>query len=145
MKPDFIIRALWMAAQSMERNEMLELISRPSGVLFDATKSGNARILKLLLKSHPELLMAMDSMQRNLFHIAVLYRQKTILIHMIENGVFKDLVMQAVDEDRNNILHMAGMLPPHERFGSSRPDIQMQIDLSWFKVHNIIIPTIYLF
>ena len=84
-------------------------------------------------------------MKQNLFHIAVLYRQESILIHMIENGILKDLVMQAVDEDRNNILHMAGMLPPHERFGSSRPDIQMQRELLWFQVHHIIIPAINIF
>ena len=130
-----LIKELWkLSTEHMEFNELLEFISKPSGVL-DAVKSGNLPFLELLLKFNPESLMIVDSKKRTLFHTAVLYRQESILIHMIEKGKLKDLVMQAVDDDRNNILHMAAKLLPPERIGSSQPDIQIQRELLWFKVH----------
>ena len=100
-----LIQNIWTVIQFMEQNEMLDLVRRPVGVLFEAAQWGNVAILDLFLGSNPELLMDVDSKRRNLFHTAVLHRQETVLIHFIKNEIWRDLVMQAVDEDLNNILH----------------------------------------
>ena len=139
-----LIEKLWKALNGdRERSvEMSEsIISKTSEVLFDAVKCKNYLVYRAVLQSNPELLMVLDSEKRSLLHIAVLYRQARPLFHLIEDANWKDLVMQVVDKDGNNILHMAGMVSPDKRFGLSRPEMQMPKDLLWFVVR----PTLYLF
>ena len=119
------------------RNEIKKFVCEPSNVLFEAAKSGNSDIIIKLLEYNRELLMELDSKGRSLLHIVVLYRQAHLLF-LLTKEMWKDLVMQMVDVDGNNILHMAGMMPPQERFESSRSDILMQGELLWFKVHPIL-------
>ena len=135
MLEEVLIYELCLRARTMERNEMLEFISKPSGVLFDAAKSGNFLILKTFLESNPELLMLLDSKRRSLLHTAVLYRQASPFFDLIKDGMWKDHLMHAVDNDGNNILHMAGTVSPHERFEASRPEFQIRRELLYFKVH----------
>ena len=131
-----LISRLWTAAKLMEHNDMLELINRPSRILFDAAESGNIEILDLVFQSNPELLMEVDGMKRNLLHIAVLNRQVNVLAYMMEKRVVADRLMLEVDDSKNNILHFAAMLPPPARLQSSQsPDVQMQRELLWFKVN----------
>ena len=120
-----------------KHNEKMELLSKPPNVLFEAARSGNADILLRLLESNRELLTILDPERRSLLHIIVLYRQAHLLF-LLKHEMWKDLVMQMVDVHGNNVLHMAGMKSPQERFESSRSDIQMQGELLWFKVHPIL-------
>ncbi|XP_050261975.1 ankyrin repeat-containing protein ITN1-like isoform X2 [Quercus robur] len=53
----------------------------------------------------------------------------------------KDYIVGNVDVDKNNMLHLAGMLPLAERLGAPRANLQMQRELLWFKeVEKIVRP-----
>ncbi|KAJ7969078.1 Ankyrin repeat-containing protein [Quillaja saponaria] len=57
-----------------------------------------------------------------------------MLLSLIGNlGAGIGRILDDVDEDGNNILHLAGKLPRQERFDSSRPNLQMQKEVSWYK------------
>ncbi|KAL2341010.1 hypothetical protein Fmac_008950 [Flemingia macrophylla] len=116
-----------------------------SKALFDAAKSGNTMILKCLLMYHPDLLFEVDStMQRSLLHIAILYRQKAVYRLILSKGTSKNAMIQLVDSEGNNVLHLAGKLPQEaETFGASTNFVLMHSERGWFKdVEKIVPPAI---
>ncbi|KAI4297104.1 hypothetical protein L6164_037009 [Bauhinia variegata] len=136
-----LFSALWNEVQQLPDSRMLDLIMEPTGVLFEAAKSGNISFLVLILQSNPDLLLKVYQNGQNLLHVAVSYRQEKIisLIHNI--GPVKDLIVNSVDDNWDNILHYAGRMAPVERLGTSRPNLQMQRELLWFKELQKIVPT----
>ncbi|KAL2341005.1 hypothetical protein Fmac_008945 [Flemingia macrophylla] len=105
-----------------------------SKALFDAAKSGNIMILECLFMYHPDLLFEVDSTeQRNLLHIAILYRQETLYRLILSKGASMNVMMQLIDFEGNNVLHLAGKLPPEERCALSTKHVIMRCEEKWFK------------
>ncbi|XP_057434430.1 uncharacterized protein LOC130727341 [Lotus japonicus] len=127
-----------------EYKEKLKLRTEPSVVVFDAIKSGNIHFLEVFLSmcGHPDynsetkLWELKDPYNgQNILHIAVWYRQKSIMNFILdswESKHTKHIVIQGVDKDSNNVLHFAAR-PPRETSASLRPDIQMKRELEWFE------------
>ncbi|CAJ1961993.1 unnamed protein product [Sphenostylis stenocarpa] len=113
-----------------------------SKAMFDAAKSGNIVILEFLFKYHPYLLFEVDSReQRNLLHIAILYRQETVYRLILNQGDSKNVMIQLVDFEGNNVLHLAGKLAqPEARFGLPRTYVLMRKEEIWFKEVEKIVP-----
>ena len=90
----------------LECNKILELTSESSPLLFDAIKSGNnVSAMKWLLYMNLELLAQKDSNVPNLLQFAALHRRQRIfdlILHMRS----ANLMIRAVDNDRNNVLHI---------------------------------------
>ncbi|XP_027329359.1 ankyrin repeat-containing protein ITN1-like [Abrus precatorius] len=127
-----LLKKLWSHVRQLEYKKILELITQPSALLFDAVKSGNVEAVKWLLYMNRELLTIKDpSNGRNLLHFTVLYRQSSIFFFILKMTTV-NLVLRAVDNDRNNILHLAAH-QQDEASSSLRPNIQMQRELVWFK------------
>ena len=118
----------------MNDEEISDLISKPSGVVFDAAKSGNVEVLAVLLRFCPDLLWECDENNRSLFHVAVIYRQVHVFNLIYNVGTVRDCIIGNVDNEHNSMLHLAGMLPPMERLGAPRANLQMQREILWFKV-----------
>ncbi|XP_006595404.1 uncharacterized protein LOC114373299 [Glycine soja] len=109
-----------------------------STAMFDAAKSGNIMILEFLLKDHPDLLFEVDCKeQRSLLHIAMLYRQESVYRLILNKGDSKKVMIQLIDFEGNNILHLAGMpARPEERFGLSTDHVLMHSEERWFQSHK---------
>ena len=125
---------IWKQVLERSDEEISNLIRRPSGVLFDAAMSGNVQFLALLLCKYPDLLWEVNDKAQSVFHVAVLHRQVHVF-NLIENiAAVKDYIVGNIDDDENNMLHLAGLLPQVERLGAPRANLQMQRELLWFKV-----------
>ncbi|KAL9321080.1 hypothetical protein ACSQ67_012919 [Phaseolus vulgaris] len=113
-----------------------------SNAMFAAAKSGNITILKFLFKHYPYLLFEVDSVeQRNLLHIAILYRQETVYKLILKQGDSKNVMIQLIDFEGNNVLHLAGkMAQPEERFGLSTKYVFMREEEIWFREVQKIVP-----
>ncbi|OIT06255.1 hypothetical protein A4A49_26189 [Nicotiana attenuata] len=88
-------------------------------LLHSAAKAGNVEFLIVLNRDHPDLIWKVDHRDRTV-HVAVLHREETVfsLIHQI--GAIKDLItLIVVDNDGNNILHLAGILGLSYKFQDS--------------------------
>ncbi|KAJ1432097.1 Ankyrin repeat-containing domain [Sesbania bispinosa] len=131
-----LLKKLWSQVRQLEYKKILELITEPSVVLFDALKSGNVDAVKWLLYVNRELLTIKDPKSgQSLLHFAVLHRQHTIFKHILKMRTV-NLIVRAVDNDRNNVLHFAAQQPEEALLSLKlRPNIQMQRELVWFKVN----------
>ncbi|XP_050261978.1 ankyrin repeat-containing protein NPR4-like [Quercus robur] len=128
-----LLEMIWKQVLERSDEEISNLIRKPSGVLFDAAMSGNVEFLALLLCKYPDLLWELNDKAQSVFHVAVLHRQVHVF-NLIENiAAVKDYIVGNIDDDKNNMLHLAGKLPPVERLGAPRANLQMQRELLWFK------------
>ncbi|XP_062095017.1 ankyrin repeat-containing protein NPR4-like isoform X2 [Humulus lupulus] len=138
-----LVKCLWGHALDDGDDKVMDLISYPSELLFDATKCGNFEFLAALISSYPDLLWEVDKENRSIIHIAVLYRHANIYNLIHEIGSIKDLLATYDDDQNNNLLHLAARLPPPERLNTvSGPALQMQKELLWFEeVKKIVQPS----
>ena len=107
---------------------------RMSKAMFDAAKSGNVKILEFILNYNPKLLTKMNSEGQTLLHIAILYRKVSVYLLIVSMGAYKNAIVQEVDHEGNNVLHLAGKLVAEGRFGSINQVLILSEEL-WFKVH----------
>ncbi|XP_030942869.1 ankyrin repeat-containing protein ITN1-like [Quercus lobata] len=129
-----LLESLWkQILQCSNAEEISDLIRMPSGVLFDAAKSGNVEFLAVLLRSCPELFWEWDEKNRTLFHVAIIYRQVHVFNLIYNLGTVRDYIIGFIVNERNSMLHLAGMLPATERLGALRANLQMQREILWFK------------
>ena len=132
-----LIGRIWEQFLQRSDEEISDLIGRPSGVLFDAAMSGNVEFLALLLCKYPDLLWEVNEKEQSVFHVAVMHRHVHVFNLTYNIGAAKDYIVGNVYFDKNNMLHLAGMLPHAERLGAPRANLQMQRALLWFKVFLI--------
>lgn len=94
----------------------------PSGkrLIFIAAENGNVEFLTILIRQYPDLVLKVDDNQYTIFHIAVLNRHEKIFRLIFQLGMMKNLINLHEDADRNNILHLAGKLPPPSRLNIIR-------------------------
>ena len=97
-----------------------------------------------LIRSYPDLIWKVDEEDHSIFHIAIMNRHEEIFKLIHELGAIKDLI--AVDKEANsgnNMLHLAGSLPPLERLNCvSGAALQMQRELLWFEVPTVHLSTL---
>ncbi|XP_014492753.1 uncharacterized protein LOC106755162 isoform X1 [Vigna radiata var. radiata] len=137
-----LVQHLWEVIESSDEiyGDLIKSpLSRP---LFIAAEFGIPEIVIELLHSYPDLLWKVDSQNRSLFHIAIVYRQEKIFNMIYEIGAHKDLITSYRDNNNHNILHLAGKLAPSDQLHVvSGAALQMQRELLWFKeVEKIIQP-----
>lgn len=131
-----LLKNLWSRVRQLEYKEIVKLITHPSVVLFDAVKSGNIVVVQWLLYMNRELLTIKDPVYgRNTLHFAVLYRRRSLFNFILKLATV-NVTIRAVDNDRNNVLHIAAHQSA-EISSSLRPNIEMQKDLEWFKVNLV--------
>ncbi|XP_027367768.1 uncharacterized protein LOC113873709 [Abrus precatorius] len=106
---------------------------RTSEAMFDAAKSGNVMILEFIFKYNPALLTKVNSEGQSLLHIAILHRHVTVYRLIKSKGAYKNVMLQLVDYDGNNVLHLAGKLAAEGRFGSPMHQVLICSEELWFK------------
>ncbi|RHN73348.1 putative ankyrin repeat-containing domain, PGG domain-containing protein [Medicago truncatula] len=133
-----LVKFLWttiLDRHYTSKDELNEIINKPSQLIFDAAEVGNFGFLSELISAHPSLIWEMDSKNRTILHIAVLHRHASIfnLVHQI--GHIKDVIVTFEDEDRNTILHLAAKLARRGQLELvSGAAFQMCVELVWFEI-----------
>ncbi|KAM3761740.1 hypothetical protein ACB098_01G291200 [Castanea mollissima] len=113
--------------------ENLNDIPELSLVLFIAAEVGNVEFLVELIHFDFDLLWKIDNKKRSIFHIAVEKRHESIF-NLLVGGSIRDLLADRINEDGNNMLHLAAGLAPEEKLNAiSGAALQMQRELLWFK------------
>jgi len=103
--------------------------------LFEAARVGNIEFMVKLIRFDFDILWATDK-HKSIFHIAVEKRHESIFNILNEIGSVGDLIIDRIEEDGSNILHLAAGLAPQEKLNAiSGAALQMQRELLWFKVH----------
>lgn len=93
---------------------------------------GNHKFIIELLSLCPDITWEIDENKHTIFHVAVKHRQENVYNLLYELGSKK---LEVVDNDGNNILHLAAMLPKQNRLNIvSGAAFQMQRELLWFQV-----------
>ncbi|KAI9126941.1 hypothetical protein K1719_002537 [Acacia pycnantha] len=138
-----LVKSLWSILLTRRDSVIMDTISVPSQVTFNAVEIGNFEFLAELISTYPDLIWEVDQKNRSLIHVAVLRRYADIfnLIHDI--GPIKDVIVTFVDaEHDDNLLHMAARLAPSDRLNIvSGAAFQMTHELLWFEeVKKIMLP-----
>lgn len=105
--------------------------------IFRAIKEGIFEFIFHIVKANPDLVSSVGAETRNIFSVAVRYRQAKIysLIYGLDT---KNFVTYHRDPLGNNILHMAGKLAPSTHLNRiPGAALQMQRELQWFKVISL--------
>ena len=125
------------------QNASLQEISLVCDALIKAVKNGRVEFVTAVINTNYTLVWTNESeTQTNIFMLAIVYRQNKVF-QFLCRFLLKNTILSLVNNDGNNILHMAATLEP-----SARRNIVpgaaflMQREVQWFKVTSL---TSYLF
>ncbi|XP_044497496.1 uncharacterized protein LOC123219552 [Mangifera indica] len=138
-----IVRCLWKQVMLLDESQILEIVRKPHSLVLEAAKQGNPRFLMIIILSYPDLVYEVDENNHTIFHFAAMYRRFFILKQIYRVGLLKDFVVQNIDKDGNNILHLAAKLPPADRPDNESAALhyQMAREMSFFwRVEDILHP-----
>ncbi|XP_059436136.1 ankyrin repeat-containing protein ITN1-like [Corylus avellana] len=116
---------------------------RVYSAIIRSSKIGNYKFVVDTVRAIPNLLWSRDIDSRSIFSVAVLHRQEEIfsLIYKLNE---KNAMTNWHDDERNYILHMAGMTGASIRINQiPGAALQMQRELQWFtEVERIVQPRV---
>ena len=114
--------------QQLENGKVIEAI-------IIAVKQGRVEFVTEILEAFPELAWSIEkSTGRNIFMLAVLYRQDEIFRFLCTSPA-NFSILALVDRDRNTILHIAAMFEPSARSNMvPGAAFLMQREVQWYKV-----------
>ena len=131
-----VVEHIWnFLVQNLSPKELFDFIKTPSNLLHDAAKVGNVELLKILIRSNPDLLWKVNDQDKTIFHVAVENRQENVFSLIHDMGGVKDFLVNCYNvTNKCNILHLAGKLAsPYHLSRVSGAALQMQRELQWFK------------
>ncbi|KAL1533112.1 hypothetical protein AAHA92_33043 [Salvia divinorum] len=92
------------------------------------------KLITMLTRAYPNLMLETDSHGYTIFHVAVIYRRENVFRLIYSSGAIKHIIATSQDQNGDNILHLAAKFPPpNPRNVVSIPPLQMQKELTWFK------------
>ncbi|KAJ4835264.1 hypothetical protein Tsubulata_019654 [Turnera subulata] len=110
--------------------------------LFSAVANGTKEIIIGILEAYPDLIHASNASDRSLIMTAIEFRQEKIFSLLRRRKYAKFDVIFRTDNGGNNMLHLAGQLPPTQQLAKiSGAALQMQRELQWFKEVESVMPT----
>ncbi|KAL5773214.1 hypothetical protein ACOSQ2_013138 [Xanthoceras sorbifolium] len=112
----------------------------PETPLFAAIRTGNAELVKLILKEHSQAIELINHRNQNILHMAAIYRQKEIFDIVKTKEIPMMRLARRIDEKGYTILQSVADMKHYKggtRFG---PAYQLQEELDWF---NKIVPSYY--
>ncbi|KAH7836419.1 hypothetical protein Vadar_001052 [Vaccinium darrowii] len=126
-----LVKCLCEGVRSLEDSDAYNL--RAKDALLTAAKLGIHEVMEEIVESFPNLLWAKDDDKLNIFQIAVKERHANVFNLIFQMGDYRQVVVQIKDDDRNNLLHLAGKLGPNKNNPVSGAALQMQRELQWFE------------
>ncbi|CAA2994280.1 ankyrin repeat-containing ITN1-like [Olea europaea subsp. europaea] len=98
-----------------------------------AAQNGLTEIVTKILYHFPETINSTDEENHSGFHLAVMYRREKVFKILQQQNIGQDK-MFSIDNNRNNILHLAGYRARQDSLDLNRGAIlQMQYEIRWFK------------
>ena len=126
-----------MKDQILVSNAQQRATGNVTGAILRAIKEGIFEFVFEIVKPNPQLVWSGDSKSRNIFSVAIQYRQAKIF-SLIYGLDIKSALASSPDSFNNNLLHMAGMLAPSTSLDHiAGAALQMQRELQWFKVISL--------
>ena len=106
--------------------------------LIKAVKNGRVEFVTAVINEDYELVWTRElDTGNNIFMLAIVYRQNKVFQFLCEFHL-KSPILSLVNNDGNNILHMAATLEPSARRNTVRgAAFLMQRDVQWFKVTSL--------
>lgn len=138
-----LFKDLWdkVGEKKVQTKEFLDLLKRPTHLLFDAVKSGNSKFVAQVIHDCPDLIWEKDENNRTIIHAAVLHRHESIYSLILTTGIVKDVIVTYKDKNNNSILHLAARLAPAGQLNKlAGAAFRMQRELLWFEVRMHLFP-----
>ncbi|GKV02913.1 hypothetical protein SLEP1_g15290 [Rubroshorea leprosula] len=142
-----VIRSICGSLSNLDENQFEQ--SRAVEAIYRAIENDIPEIVIELLKGRNGKISWINTDpedSRNMFAHAVAHRQEKVARFLYDEfGKCKNTNMvTAIDEDGNNILHVASQLAPHSQLDRiSGAALQLQSELHWFKSVEGIVPRFY--
>ncbi|KAH6801444.1 hypothetical protein C2S52_001908 [Perilla frutescens var. hirtella] len=145
MQPDFRLLAKELLDKIIEKKDepsALSLLNISVPILHVAAKVGNMELIHMLTRAYPDLIWQTDHKGRSLLNIAIECREANVF-SFIQQFHALDIYScwLKVDEDNNNLLHLAAKLGPRK---NTIPALQMQSELAWYKAVEAMLPLHYI-
>ena len=102
-------------------------------VLLTAAKNGVVEMVKKFLDHLPLSIHEITSENKNILLVAAENRQPHIILAMKNRDVWDSLI-QTVDNEGNNVLHLAAKAATRKAWQIAGSAMQMQWEVKWYKV-----------
>ena len=114
---------------------MSSLTTKKEIPLFTATRRGTEKIVKLIIRLHPQAIDQRDEMNRSILDVAVMFRQKKIFDIVKEQKIPMARMRRFVDNRGNTLLHHVADMKKNSEVTKPGPALQLQEELKWFEVN----------
>ncbi|XP_019160649.1 PREDICTED: ankyrin repeat-containing protein NPR4-like [Ipomoea nil] len=104
-----LLGIIWEEYRNLADYEFREVITHEYEILHYAAKEGNVGFLDMILESKPDLFCERNKSGQTILHVAVLYRQQNVVSYICNKTGYKDIMTLLLDDNNNNILHLAAM------------------------------------
>ncbi|KAL5773230.1 hypothetical protein ACOSQ2_013154 [Xanthoceras sorbifolium] len=111
--------------------------------LFAAIRTGNAELVKLILKEHPMAIELINHRNQNILHMAASYRQKEIFDSLQEKEIPRRRLARKIDAKGYTILHSVADTKHYKVGTRSDPADKLKEELKWFNNVKEIVPSYY--
>ena len=127
-----------MKDQILISNTQQRKTGRVNGAILRAIKGGIFYFVFEMVKADPQLVRSSDSKSTSIFSVVVQYRHAKIFSLICGLDIKSALTSSRDSSNKNNLLHMAGMLAPSTSINDiPGAALQMQRELQWFKVISL--------
>ncbi|KAH7569420.1 hypothetical protein JRO89_XS06G0158800 [Xanthoceras sorbifolium] len=126
---DSIMQFVFFRPREVKKDE-----EEPETPLFAAIRTGNAELVKLILKEHPQAIELINHRNQNILHMAAIYRQKEIFDIVKTKEIPMRRLARRIDEKGYTILHSVADTKYYKGGTRSGPAYQLQEELDWFNV-----------
>ncbi|KAL5842427.1 hypothetical protein ACOSQ3_013030 [Xanthoceras sorbifolium] len=135
---DSIMQFVFFRPREVKKDE-----EEPETPLFAAIRTGNAELVKLILKEHPQAIELINHRNQNILHMAAIYRQKEIFDIVKTKEIPMRRLARRIDEKGYTILHSVADTKYYKGGTRSGPAYQLQEELDWFNNVKKIVPSYY--
>ncbi|KAL5842413.1 hypothetical protein ACOSQ3_013016 [Xanthoceras sorbifolium] len=112
--------------------------------LFAAIRTGNAELVKLILKEHPMAIELINDRNQNILHMAASYRQKEIFELLKTKEIPMRRLARKIDSKGYTVLHSVADTEHYKgETYFSGPAYKLQEELEWFHDVKEIVPSYY--
>lgn len=126
-----LVQRLCVEIMELDDAKAFSMLQQP---LHLAAKLGIHEIIEEIVDAFPPAIWSSDEENHNVFQLAVIYRRENVFNLIYQMSEYRHLVTRYIDPSGNNILHLAGRLPPSDRLNLvSGAALQMQRELQWFQ------------
>jgi ankyrin repeat protein len=135
-----LVEDLWKIIRTQDRQFSFNMAKYRETIIFEAAKVGNAGFLAILIHYYPDLIWQLDDDNMSLFHIAILYRQKSVFNLIYKIGTNKHRLTSLITlKKKDNMLHLAARSASSDGQNIVLGGFGIQGELMWFQVRDFFI------